>query len=116
MLTSIDSVISATLTQYERFMLGLRHVERAFDLRERCISPEAASPDFHAKAIQTATRGFLVAKHSRVACFTPVGFKCPITLDLFKDPVIALDGVSYERSSISAFLANVSSFPVKGPL
>ena len=30
----------------------------------------------------------------------PDEFKCPITTEIMKDPVIAADGITYERKSI----------------
>jgi hypothetical protein len=33
----------------------------------------------------------------------PVGFECPITLELMQDPVIAEDGHSYEQSALKAW-------------
>ncbi|CAN6478954.1 unnamed protein product [Victoria cruziana] len=34
----------------------------------------------------------------------PVGFRCPITLDLMKDPVILSTGITYDRQSIETWL------------
>jgi len=42
----------------------------------------------------------------------PRGFMCPITLEVMKNPVIAADGHSYERGSITAWLASHDTSPV----
>jgi hypothetical protein len=36
----------------------------------------------------------------------PSAFLCPITLDLMKDPVVVMDGHTYERSSITRWFAS----------
>ena len=37
---------------------------------------------------------------------TPDEYLCPITHELMRDPVIASDGYSYERSAIAAWLGS----------
>ena len=44
----------------------------------------------------------------------PDEFKCPITCEVMQDPVIALDGHTYERSAIEAWLAVNMSSPLTG--
>ena len=47
----------------------------------------------------------------------PNYFICPISLDIMKDPVIAVSGITYDRESIDKWLEKVSSCPVtKQPL
>ena len=41
----------------------------------------------------------------------PNPFLCPITLDVMKDPVVAMDGHTYERSSITKWFANHGTSP-----
>ena len=41
----------------------------------------------------------------------PNPFLCPITLDLMKDPVVAMDGHTYERSSITKWFASHGTSP-----
>lgn len=38
-------------------------------------------------------------------------FTCPLTLDIFMDPVLALSGVSYERNAIHDWLQVVFATP-----
>ncbi|KAJ4898184.1 plant U-box 24 [Raphanus sativus] len=42
----------------------------------------------------------------------PSYFICPISLDIMKDPVIAVSGITYDRESIFKWLEEVSSCPV----
>jgi hypothetical protein len=42
----------------------------------------------------------------------PEGFLCPITLETMKDPVIAADGFSYERSAIEDWLSSHHTSPL----
>ena len=41
-------------------------------------------------------------------------FLCPITYDLLRDPVIAADGNTYERTAIETWLAKTQSSPLTG--
>ena len=41
----------------------------------------------------------------------PSEFKCPISLELMKDPVVASDGCTYERDSIQKWLAEHNTSP-----
>ena len=68
----------------------------------------------YANVIQKAVRSFLTKKHGFLA--TPKNLCCPITLELFKYPVVAADGVTYEHQAILTFIGQMSRFPVKGPL
>jgi len=42
--------------------------------------------------------------------------RCPISRRLMKDPVLASDGFSYDRASISSWLADKSTSPVCAPI
>ena len=44
----------------------------------------------------------------------PFSMCCPITLEIMKDPVVAVDGTSYERSSIEKWYTSNSTLPVCG--
>jgi hypothetical protein len=44
--------------------------------------------------------------------YVPMGFKCPITLALMTDPVIAADGHSYERKEIEKWLVGKGTSPL----
>ena len=46
----------------------------------------------------------------------PCNFCCPISLELFVEPVIASDGHTYERSSIEKWLNNMNSVIKKSPV
>jgi hypothetical protein len=41
----------------------------------------------------------------------PNEFLCPITMDIMKDPVIAMDGMSYDREAISNWLKKSQKSP-----
>ena len=47
---------------------------------------------------------------------TPEHFICSISGDIFKDPVIASDGQTYERVSIEKWIATKEGQPVTSPL
>lgn len=44
----------------------------------------------------------------------PEAMRCPITYEAFRDPVVAADGHSYERSAIAEWLARRETSPVTG--
>jgi len=44
----------------------------------------------------------------------PAEFKCPITEELFEDPVIARDGHTYERAAIEGWIAQNGTSPMTG--
>lgn len=44
----------------------------------------------------------------------PHDFKCPISFEIMKDPVIASDGQSYEKSQILKWLKNNDTSPMTG--
>merc|ERR1711898_58181 len=41
-------------------------------------------------------------------------FRCPILMEIMKDPVIAADGFSYERSAITKWLTTNNNSPMTG--
>ena len=47
---------------------------------------------------------------------TPEHFICSISGEIFKDPVIAADGQTYERESIEKWIATKEGQPVRSPL
>ena len=47
---------------------------------------------------------------------TPEHFICSISGEIFKDPVIASDGQTYERESIEKWIATKEGQPVRSPL
>jgi len=42
----------------------------------------------------------------------PADFLCPITTDLMVDPVMAMDGFTYEREAIAAWLRRHDTSPI----
>lgn len=44
----------------------------------------------------------------------PSQLRCPITLNLMVDPVVASDGITYERASLEAWLDNEKTSPLTG--
>ena len=42
----------------------------------------------------------------------PDAFKCPVTLEIMKDPTVASDGHSYERSTLQRLLRTRSKSPM----
>ena len=64
--------------------------------------------------IQRALRRYLEAKHGSLD--VPENLCCPITLQCYRQPVVAADGNTYELEAIKRVLDKQRSFPVKGPL
>ena len=44
----------------------------------------------------------------------PIAMVCPITLEVFRDPVVAADGHSYERAALQRWLGTRVTSPVTG--
>jgi hypothetical protein len=44
----------------------------------------------------------------------PLYICCPITLEIMKEPVVAIDGYSYEKSTITAWFKENSKLPITG--
>jgi len=44
----------------------------------------------------------------------PLYICCPITLEIMKEPVVAIDGYSYEKSAITAWFKENSKLPITG--
>ncbi|KAG2428245.1 hypothetical protein HYH02_014427 [Chlamydomonas schloesseri] len=60
-------------------------------------------------------RGSRAARRSTMAAaeeMVPDCFLCPLTCRLFKDPVVAADGVTYEREAVERHLRHVATSPV----
>lgn len=51
-------------------------------------------------------RGGEKSSNSRVEVSIPLHFRCPISLDLMKDPVILSTGITYDRNSIEEWIDN----------
>ena len=65
-----------------------------------------------AKKIQKAIREFLRKKHEKVVI--PQNFKCPITMDLFRNPVVTSDGHTYEYGEILKVINTTMRSPMTG--
>lgn len=44
----------------------------------------------------------------------PQHFVCPLTLDVFEDPVVAMDGITYERAAVERWLETHNTSPYHG--
>jgi hypothetical protein len=42
----------------------------------------------------------------------PLEFMCPLTMEIFVDPVITEDGQTYERAAIEVWFSNHSTSPL----
>jgi len=73
-------------------------------------TPEQALARY-ATRINKAAKAYLHKKHSTLV--VPPNLRCPITLELFMQPVVASDGVTYELHAITAWLRG-KTFPVQG--
>ncbi|KAM0952731.1 putative U box domain, armadillo-like helical, Zinc finger, RING/FYVE/PHD-type [Dioscorea sansibarensis] len=71
-------------------------------------SPKTARPSGSCRAVETDTISILEAKMKEDTCSDsiaiPEDFRCPITLELMRDPVIVSTGQTYERSSIQRWI------------
>ena len=50
------------------------------------------------------------------ATVVPDQYLCPITLEIMRDPVTTVDGITYERVAIADWLANKDTSPLSGAL
>ena len=64
-----------------------------------------------ATTIVRAAKQFLHKKHTTLV--VPPNLRCPITMELFMQPVVASDGVTYELHAITEWLRG-KTFPVQG--
>lgn len=68
----------------------------------------------HAQESTTLDEVFQAAKQSLTAGEPASAFTCPLTMEVFRDPVMAPSGLSYERSALLEHLRKVSSSFCKG--
>lgn len=54
------------------------------------------------------------AAHGPPAPVVPSHFVCPLTHDMMRDPVVASDGYTYERSAVEGWMTNNSHSPMTG--
>ena len=66
------------------------------------------------KAIEHSTvdEAMMAVANNDITGHIPRGFMCPVTLGMMKDPVLASDGHSYERSAIIEWLSKCNRSPV----
>jgi hypothetical protein len=62
--------------------------------------------------IQTSVKYFLRKKHEKLVI--PQNYKCPITLELFINPVVASDGNTYEFEAIQQVINTTMKSPLTG--
>jgi len=110
----IEAIVIASMTDYTKFMLGLRHVSSALDMPRKYPKELSSDPSTYATKINMAVRDFLVRKHTLLQI--PPQYKCPITLELMRQPVVLSDGNTYDLDAARIFLATIVSFPARGPL
>ena len=93
----------------KRYKLGLFYCKLAINkrlpFRENAAGPNPVA--FYANRIVNAARQFLQKKHADLDI--PEMMICPLSKDLFKDPVIAMDGYTYERSEIIRYFSTVTT-------
>ncbi len=65
-----------------------------------------------ATVIQKAVRNFLKKKHENLVI--PRNFACPVTMDLFENPVVAADGNTYEYKAILEVINTTMKSPITG--
>ena len=107
----IESIINASMTFSQKVRLACFHIERAFAMSIKA-TPE--TPGGFAAVIQAAARRFLASR--QIALNHPKHMVCPLSMDLFEDPVVAMDGVTYEHSEIRRFFEGKSDTrPFMGP-
>lgn len=63
----------------------------------RCVLFDGASPTPRSEPTTSRT-------NSMVEAIVPVDFRCPISLELMKDPVVVATGQTYDRSSINHWI------------
>ena len=82
------------------FRLDVENVERAPLQKKICASTDTTPRNANAKRLE--------------ARLYPPSMLCPILFVVFKDPVIAEDGFSYERIAITRWLQSHCTSPVTG--
>merc|ERR1712217_596574 len=68
------------------------------------------SDDVMTPSSPSANLGIMASKSVDI----PPRFTCPITKEIMKDPVIAFDGNTYERTAIEKYLNEHNKSPVTG--
>lgn len=87
-----------------------RAAERAFGFHQDTAAAAVADDRVHAPLVSPSTD--LVNAAQQLSA--PAEFICPLTLQLFQQPVVAADGHTYEASSISKWLETSRMSPVCG--
>lgn len=76
------------------------------ELREEREASLPAFPRSYYRRLRTMCINVILRVQDGIDCDEPVPaeYRCPITLDWFEDPVIAPNGVAYERDAIHEWL------------
>jgi hypothetical protein len=82
--------------------LQCRHCHKVRYCDEKCMLAHWRAGG-HASTCETATNDGDAKQEASVPQLPPDELRCPITLDLFMDPVTAADGVAYERWAIERY-------------
>ena len=87
---------------------------RAADAAERAVAngSEASMPSVLGVSGEGGDTGSADVDDPAVAAVHQ--YRCPITLEVMKDPVLAADGHSYERSALATWLSTHRTSPVTG--
>eukprot|EP00973_Karenia_brevis_P005211 715643-Karenia_brevis.AAC.1 len=114
-MTDIDAIVLSSMSEYQRFMLGLHHIQKAMDMPRKVEKVLSSDPAWFLVVIQKQARSFLQKKHQFIDSVMPDRLRCPITKCIMTTPAIATDGVTYEFRTIEVFLQG-KQFPCKGPM
>lgn len=76
------------------------------------VRPDAGLASASTSALVAAAEAAAPPSHSAAA--VPVELICPITREVMRDPVLAADGFSYERTAIQRWLSDHNTSPMTG--
>lgn len=115
-MADIDSIVAATLTTEQKEELACYHIRKAFDMPRKYEKVRSSDPAWFLVVIQAQIRGFLKKKHAMLAETILSHYKCPLSLNLYMNPVTASDGYTYDYDMIVQFFGGVTTFPARGPM
>lgn len=78
------------------------------------LDPVVAQPNLSRSPHAQQSIGSPVAPATSAATTLPSSFMCPLTGGMMRDPVVAADGVTYERAAINEWLQRRDVSPVTG--
>lgn len=88
--------------------------QQLLNSRTLLLSLQEASPGSHQDQmceLAALDQVFQAAKHNLKAGEPASAFTCPLTMEVFRDPVMAPSGLSYERSALLEHLRKVRHHP-----